>query len=81
MFAAVGTAISGLTQTFEGLVKFLLSKYLPQMRDWASVKLTSDAGNIVVIGGLVAAFFLYSMYQQRNGRPVTSAPAKNKKIQ
>jgi len=32
--------------------------------------------NIVVIGALIGAFFLYSLYQQRNGRPVTT----NKKI-
>jgi len=35
-------------------------------------------GNIVVIGGLVGAFFLYTMYQQRNGRAV--AGTKQKKI-
>jgi len=35
--------------------------------------------NIVVIGSLVGAFFLYSLYQQRNGRPVTAAPAGTKK--
>ncbi|TAQ89319.1 hypothetical protein B7494_g2337 [Chlorociboria aeruginascens] len=55
-FAAVGTAISGLAQTFEGLVKFLL-------------------GNIVVIGGAIAAFVAYSWYQQRSGRTVSQAPA------
>jgi hypothetical protein len=72
-FAAVGTAISGLAQTFEGLTKFLLSKY-PSLYHVCHV-LTS-AGNIVVIGGLIGAFFLYSFIQQRNGRPVTT----NKKI-
>jgi len=36
--------------------------------------------NIVVIGGVIAAFVLYSVYQQRNGRSVTAAPATNKKI-
>lgn len=36
--------------------------------------------NIVVIGALVGAFFLYSLYQQRNGRSVTSAPSTSKKI-
>lgn len=80
MFAALGTAVSGLAQTFEGLVKFLLGGFLPRMKGWCIERLTLDTGNIVVIGGLVAAFFLYSMYQQRNGRPVTAAPAKNKKI-
>jgi phage-related protein len=80
-FAALGTAASGLVQTFEGLFKFLLSEFHPKMKEWYTGKLTSDEGNIVVIGGLVAAFFLYAMYQQRNGRPVTAAPAKNKKIQ
>jgi len=38
------------------------------------------AGNIVVIGGLVAAFFVYTVYQQRNGRSVAQAPAGTKKI-
>jgi len=58
--AAVGTTITGLAQTFEGLLKFLLS-------------------NIVVIGAVVGGIFLYTVYQQRNGRSVTAAPAKNKK--
>jgi len=62
IFAALGSTISGLVHTFEGLFKFLLS-------------------NIVVIGALVAAFFLYSVYQQRNGRSVTAAPAKSGKMQ
>lgn len=38
-------------------------------------------GNIVVIGGLVVAFVVYSAWQQRNGRAVTQAPAKPKKVQ
>jgi hypothetical protein len=38
------------------------------------------SGNIVVIGGVVAVIFLYGVYQQRNGRPITAAPAKNKKV-
>ena len=77
-FAAVGTMISGLAQTFEGLVKFLLSKFhLPSVDSRID---NVAAGNIVVIGGVVAALFLYGVYQQRNGRPVTAAPAKNKKI-
>jgi hypothetical protein len=33
-------------------------------------------GNIVVIGALIGAFFLYTLYQQRSGRPTTVAPAK-----
>jgi hypothetical protein len=43
-------------------------------------KLMWNVGNIVVIGVFLGAFFLYSVYQQRNGRPVTAAPAKQKKI-
>ena len=83
MFAALGTAISGLAQTFEGLVKFLLGEFTKSQERlgvW-DMKLTMDVGNIVVIGVLVAAFFLYSVYQQRNGRPVTAAPGKGKKVQ
>jgi hypothetical protein len=80
-FAAVGTAISGLAQTFEGLVKFLLGEFWHSTNGYAHKLTLGDTGNIVVIGGLIAAFFLYSLYQQRNGRPVTAAPAKNKKIQ
>lgn len=76
-FAAVGTMISGLAQTFEGLLKFLLSK---SHLTFAGPDTNLAAGNIVVIGGIVGALFLYGVYQQRNGRPVTAAPAKNKKI-
>ena len=80
MFAALGTAVSGLAQTFEGLVKFLLGEFLHETKRWCAQILTLETGNIVVIGGVVAAFFLYAMYQQRNGRPVAAAPAKSKKI-
>jgi hypothetical protein len=70
--------ISGLAQTFEGLLKFFLSKSRLSL-----LKLHTDivtAGNIVVIGGVIAALFLYGVYQQQNGRPITTAPAKNKKV-
>jgi uncharacterized membrane-anchored protein len=79
-FAAVGGMLSGLAQTFEGLTKFLLSKFQPSQNDSARRRLTYEQGNLVVIGGLVVAFFVYSVYQQRNGRPITAAPAKQKKI-
>jgi phage-related protein len=76
--AAVGTMISGLAHTFEGLLKFFLSKFrLPMFRIHTD---TAISGNIVVIGGVIAALFLYGVYQQRNGRPITAAPAKNKKV-
>jgi len=61
LLAAVGTTVSGLAHTFEGLIKFFL-------------------GNIVVIGTVVGAFFLYAIYQQRNGRSVAQAPSGSKKI-
>ncbi len=79
IFAALGTAISGLAQTFEGLFKFLAGEF-PQVKDWDTNKLMNlDAGNIIVIGALVAAFFLYTLYQQRTGG--SAAPVKSKKIQ
>ncbi|TVY85075.1 hypothetical protein LSUE1_G000795 [Lachnellula suecica] len=56
--SAVGTTISGLAHTFEGLVKFLLS-------------------NIVVIGVLAAGFVGYTVYQQRQGRAVTTGKKVN----
>jgi hypothetical protein len=37
-----------------------------------------NVGSIVMISVVIDAFFLYSVYQQRNGRPVTAAPAKQK---
>lgn len=70
--------ISGLAQTFEGLLKFFLSMSYHTFVDVDTD--TVSAGNIVVIGGIVGALFLYGVYQQRNGRPVTAAPAKNKKV-
>jgi phage-related protein len=77
-FAAVGTMISGLAQTFEGLLKFLLSKFDRILDNFYTNTVIS--GNIVVIGGIVAVIFLYGVYQQKNGRPITAAPAKNKKV-
>ncbi len=76
--SAVGTMISGLAQTFEGLFKFLLSGFRRPLAIIFTKIVTS--GNIVVIGGVVAVIFLYGVYQQRNGRPITAAPAKNKKV-
>jgi hypothetical protein len=75
-FAAVGTMISGLAQTFEGLLKFLLSKYYQKVPHNFGTKLTGIEGNIVVIGVGIGALFLYGVYQQRNGRQITDAPAK-----
>jgi phage-related protein len=77
-FAAVGTMASGLAQTFEGLVKFLLS--MLRLPSAGLNTNTATAGNIVVIGGIVAALFVYGAYQQRNGRPIIAAPAKSKKV-
>jgi phage-related protein len=77
-FAAVGTMISGLAQTFEGLLKFFLSKFHLALVGLETKNLA--VGNIVVIGAIVGALFLYGVYQQRNGQPITAAPAKNKKI-
>jgi phage-related protein len=78
LFAAVGTMVSGLAHTFEGLVKFFLSKLRLTFDDLGTETVT--VGNIVVIGGILAALFLYGVYQQRNGQPITAAPAKNKKV-
>jgi len=75
-FAAVGTMISGLAQTFEGLLKFLLSKYYQKVSHNFGTTLTGIEGNIVVIGVGIGALFLYGVYQQRNGRQITDAPAK-----
>ncbi|KUJ23070.1 uncharacterized protein LY89DRAFT_679884 [Mollisia scopiformis] len=73
-FSAMGTMISGLAQTFEGLVKFLLSKFnIPSEGEEAN---EGSIGNILVIGVVVGGLFLYGVYQQKNGRPVTAAPAK-----
>ena len=70
--------ISGLAQTFEGLLKFFLSKFHLSLISRETNEMV--AGNIVVIGAIVGALFLYGVYQQRNGQPITAAPAKNKKI-
>lgn len=37
-------------------------------------------GNILVIGAVIGALFLYGIYQQRNGKAVTQRPAGAKKI-
>lgn len=83
VFAVIWGAISNLAQTFEGLTRFLLGMYrifevypniyvprflFPIYPDI----LTGWTGNILVIGGAVAALVLYKAYQQR-------PPAKQKK--
>lgn len=80
-FSAVGTMIAGLAQTFEGVLKFLLSElssscYLSVV----ALEANHHVGNILVIGAIVGALFLYGVYQQRNGKAVTQRPAGAKKI-
>jgi phage-related protein len=70
LFAAVGTSIAGLAQTFEGLLKFLLSEYHYSITGVQNAYV--DIGNILVIGLVLAALFLYSMYQQRGGKPISA---------
>lgn len=80
LFSAVGTSIAGLAQTFEGLLKFLLSESpsaasnIVAMRHWVDELQRSNAviGNILVIGIVIAALFIYSVYQQRGGKPITA---------
>jgi uncharacterized membrane protein len=70
LFAAVGTSIAGLAQTFEGLLKFLLSEYHYNITAIQNADVV--IGNILVIGLVLAALFLYSLYQQRGGKPITA---------
>jgi len=79
LLAAVGTMVSGLAQTFEGLLKFLFSKF-DDISKWRIDANQGDVGNIVVIGAIVGALFLYGVYMQRNGQSVTAAPGKGKKV-
>jgi phage-related protein len=80
LFSAVGTSIAGLAQTFEGLLKFLLSKLpsaasrLVALRHWVDEFQNSNAvaGNILVIGIVLAALFIYSIYQQKGSKPITA---------
>ncbi len=87
MFAALGTSIAGLTKTFEGLFRFFLSKfkYHPELADiWQKLQQYKDGkisvadvflnhtGNPLVIGVVLAALFVYSLYQQRGGKPITT---------
>ena len=80
---AIGTSVKGLANTFSGLLTFLLSTLqhfltlarIPPVGRSDQILIIGHVGNIVVIVGLVAAVFLFSLYQGRNGRPV----AGNKK--
>jgi hypothetical protein len=80
LFSAIGASIAGLAQTFEGLLKFLLSELpsaasrLVALRHWVDQLQTSNTftGNILVIGLVLAALFIYSVYQQRGGKPITA---------
>jgi hypothetical protein len=80
LFSATGATIAGLTQTFEGLLKFLLSEFpsaaskLAALRHCVDELLDSDTviGNILVIGLVLAVLFIYSLYQQRGGKPITA---------
>jgi ABC-type proline/glycine betaine transport system permease subunit len=76
-FASIGALISGLVHTFQGLFKFLLSESKQWEDEMQETKLTVFAGNILVIGGILAALFLYGVYMQRGGQ----APVRNKKLQ
>lgn len=80
LFSAIGTSIAGLAQTFEGLLKFLLSEFpsaaskIFALRHLVDELQNSNAiiGNILVIGLVLAALFIYSIYQQKGGKPITA---------
>lgn len=81
-FSAVGTMVAGLANTFEGLIKFFFGKFAIKLQLGEIQATVADflTGNIVVIGAVVGAIFLYGVYQQRNGKAINSRPAGAKKI-
>lgn len=80
---AVGTTLKGLGNTFSGLIAFVLSKFL-----WAHQEKENEIelvrkliigdylDNFIVIGSLVAAFVVYSVYVNRNGGRVGTTGQK-----
>lgn len=82
LFAAVGTAVSGLAQTFEGLLKFLFSRFAlakafpTQVENRKLLTAFAQIGNIVVIGMLLGAVFLYTIFV-RPGASRTSTKKVN----
>jgi type IV secretory pathway VirB2 component (pilin) len=86
LLAAIGTTISGLAQTFEGLLKFLLSEFdlrLPSREQVVEAigqcknnGANEFLGNILVIGVVVGGLFLYGIYMQKNGQSVKGAAKK-----
>ncbi|KAF8864847.1 hypothetical protein BDZ45DRAFT_581352 [Acephala macrosclerotiorum] len=64
IFSVIGTTLQAAGTMISGLAQTFeaLFKFL--------------LSNILVIGAVVGALFLYGVYQQRNGKPIASAPAK-----
>lgn len=64
IFGVIGTAFSAMGTMISGLAQTFegLLKFL--------------LSNILVIGVVIGGLFLYGVYQQKNGRPITAAPAK-----
>ncbi|KAH8791990.1 hypothetical protein BGZ57DRAFT_562089 [Hyaloscypha finlandica] len=90
IFGAITAVLSSILAVFQSLVSAIwgiISTAFAAVGTMASGLAHTFEGlvkfllsNIVVIGGIVAALFVYGAYQQRNGRPITAAPAKNKKV-
>ncbi|PMD27656.1 hypothetical protein NA56DRAFT_142610 [Hyaloscypha hepaticicola] len=76
VFQSLISTVFGIIQSLFAAVGTMVSSLAHTFEDLVKFFLS----NIVVIGGILAALFLYGVYQQRNGQPITAAPAKNKKV-
>jgi len=74
VFQSLVTTVFGIIQTAFAAVGTMISGLAQTFEGLLKFLLS----NIVVIGGIVGALFLYGVYQQRNGKPITAAPATKK---
>lgn len=78
IFSIFGTLTKDVVNLFGGLINFIFSKLLPDTINTTRFRglsfpkhpLTARTGNIFIIGTILAAFFLYIVYSQRQAKPV-----------
>jgi phage-related protein len=69
IFSMAGSLLNKFAQLFGGTVNFLFCMFLFLARLFRKV-LIFGAANIFIIGTLVAVFFAYILYTQRQAKPI-----------
>ena len=70
IFAMVGSLVNDFAHLLGGTINFLFCRCKHVIKHFFK-SLRASTANIIVIAGLVAAFFAYILYTQRQSKPVS----------